>query len=64
MGTSGGGTNCLTGSSNSLKSACLESNVFSAAAASCLFASSASLPAISLSEQNLNLMYCKRGGTG
>lgn len=62
-GATRGASSCVTDSSDSLKSALLESNGFSAAAASCLFASSASLPAISLSEQSLNLMHCKSGET-
>lgn len=44
----------VPGSSDSLKSALLESDVFAASAASCFFASS--LSAIILSEQSLSLM--------
>lgn len=47
-----------SGSSGSLECALLESNAFSA---TCLFASSASLSAIILREQSLDLIYCKRG---
>lgn len=52
----GGGTNCAPGSSNSLLAVFLDSeDSFSTVASSCLFASAASLSAISLSEQSFNL---------
>lgn len=57
----GGGANCAPGSSNSLKTVLLDSSDTSSSAASfCFFASSASLSAISLSEQDLNLRTAVR----